>query len=98
MSPMNWLARVNLAIGAVFAVGAPRAARVCASIRRSHARTAAFAAVGRRMDGRSPCARTRPPKIVPLRRARMHSEFLPPSVPSYAATQNFPRLRENHPD
>lgn len=36
-------------------------------------------------------------EIVPLLNAHIQSEFLPQSVPFYAATQNFLRLREQHP-
>jgi len=95
---MNLLARVNLAVGAVFAVGAVTAALACASILRSHAREEAFAAAGLMMDGAIAVRAYTAAEIVPLLSAQMHSEFLPQSVPSYAATQNFLRLRENHPD
>ena len=37
-------------------------------------------------------------EIVPLLGEEMKSQFLPQSVPSYAATQNFLRLREHHPE
>ena len=36
-------------------------------------------------------------EIVPLLNAHIQSEFLPQSIPFYAATQNFLRLREQHP-
>lgn len=37
-------------------------------------------------------------EIRPLLAERLTKDFLPQSVPSYAATQNFQRLRESHPD
>ena len=37
-------------------------------------------------------------EIVPLLSAQMAKDFLPQSVPSYAATQNFLKLREHHPE
>jgi len=37
-------------------------------------------------------------EIVPLLHEGMKSEFLPQSVPSYATTQNFLKLREHHPE
>ena len=36
-------------------------------------------------------------EILPLLHAQMQSEFLPQSVPFYAATQNFLRLHQTHP-
>jgi protein-histidine pros-kinase len=36
-------------------------------------------------------------EILPLLEARLRTEFLPQSVPFYAATQNFLKLRELHP-
>jgi protein-histidine pros-kinase len=36
-------------------------------------------------------------EIVPLLNAQMATQFLPQSVPSYAATQNFLKLRDRHP-
>ncbi len=36
-------------------------------------------------------------EILPLLEARMKTEFLPQSVPFYAATQNFLKLREQRP-
>jgi HAMP domain-containing protein len=37
-------------------------------------------------------------EIVPLLNAHIQTEFLPQSIPFYAATQNFLRLREQHPE
>jgi HAMP domain-containing protein len=37
-------------------------------------------------------------EILPLLDSRMHNEFLPQGVPFYAATQNFLKLREQHPE
>jgi protein-histidine pros-kinase len=37
-------------------------------------------------------------EIVPLLNAQMAKDFLPQSVPSYAATQNFLKLRAHHPE
>ena len=94
---MNLLTRVNLAVGAVFAVGALTAAVISSSVVRAHARQEAFAAAGLMMDGALAVRAYTSAEIVPLLNAQMHSEFLPQSVPSYAATQNFLRLRESHP-
>ena len=96
--PMNLLARVNLAVGAVFAAGALTAALVASQVLRSHARQEAFAAAGLMMDGAIAVRAYTSAEIVPLLNAQMRSEFLPQSVPSYAATQNFLKLRDNHPD
>ncbi len=37
-------------------------------------------------------------EIRPLLTLQMKRDFLPQSVPSYAATQNFNSVRENHPE
>jgi HAMP domain-containing protein len=37
-------------------------------------------------------------EILPLLQERLKTEFLPQSVPFYAATQNFLKLRERHPE
>ena len=37
-------------------------------------------------------------EVVPLLSERMRTQFLPQSVPFYAATQNFLKLREQHPE
>ena len=94
---MNLLVRVNLAVSVVFALGALTTAAVCSSLLRANAKREAFSAAGLMMDGAIAMRTYTANEIVPLLNAQMNSDFLPQSVPSYAATQNFLRLRENHP-
>lgn len=95
---MNLLLRVNLAVGLVFALGALTAGLVCSSLLRENAKQQAFAAAGLMMDGAIAMRSYTADEIVPLLDAQMRSDFLPQSIPSYAATQNFLKLREHHPD
>jgi protein-histidine pros-kinase len=94
---MNLLLRVNLAAGLVFAVGALTAGTVCSSLLKGNAKREAFAAAGLMMDGAIAMRSYTADEIVPLLNSQLEHEFLPQSVPSYAATQNFLKLREGHP-
>jgi HAMP domain-containing protein len=95
---MNLLVRVNLALGAVFALGALGAGLVCAGLLRANAKHAAMAQAGLMMDGANAVRTYTSSEIVPLLGAQMRTEFLPQSVPSYAAMQNFLKLHDAHPD
>ncbi len=94
---MNLLIRVNLTLALVFAVGALAAGAISASLLRTNAKREATAAAGLMMDGALAVRSYTASEIVPLLNAQMNSQFLPQSVPFYAATQNFLKLREHHP-
>jgi len=94
---MNLLVRVNLAVTVVFAVGAVGAGAVCSKLLTDNAKREAFAAAGLMMDGAIAMRSYTAEEIVPLLGCQLQREFLPQSIPSYAATQNFLKVRENHP-
>jgi hypothetical protein len=88
--------RINLALGAVFIAATLIAGYACRTILEANARREGIRG-GRSDDGQ--CAghpRLQANEILPLLRERIQEEFPPQSVPSYAATQNFLRLRERH--
>ncbi len=94
---MNLLVRVNLALGIVFALGAVGAGVVCTGLLRANARAEALAQAGLMMEGANAVRTYTSDEIVPLLGAQLRNEFLPQSVPSYAAVQNFLKLHDAHP-
>jgi protein-histidine pros-kinase len=95
---MSLLTRINLALGAVFLVAALTAGYVCRSILEANAQREVFAEAGLMMDSAMAIRDYTANEILPLLGERMQSEFPPQSVPFYAATQNFLRLRARHPE
>jgi len=94
---MKLLVRVNLALGAVFALGALGAGWVCAGLLRADARTQALVQARLMMDGANAVRTYTASEIVPLLGPQMKETFLPQSVPSYAAVQNFLIVHDAHP-
>lgn len=95
---MSLLTRINLALGAVFLVAALTAGYVCRSILEANAQREVFAEAGLMMDSALAIRDYTANEILPLLNERIQSEFPPQSVPFYAATQNFLRLRARHPE
>jgi HAMP domain-containing protein len=95
---MSLLTRINLALGAVFLVAALTAGYVCRSILEANAQREVFAEAGLMMDSALAIRDYTANEIMPLLSERIQSEFPPQSVPFYAATQNFLRLRTRHPE
>jgi protein-histidine pros-kinase len=95
---MSLLIRINLALGAVFVLGALMAAYACRSILETNARREVFTEAGLMMDSALAIRAYTAKEILPLLDGRMADDFPPQSVPFYAATQNFLRLRERHPE
>src|ERR1700721_47843 len=93
---MSLLVRINLALGAVFIAAALIAGYACRSILEANAQREVFAAAGLMMDSALAIRAYTANEILPLLSARIQQEFPPQSVPFYAATQNFLRLRERH--
>ena len=94
---MNLLVRINLALGvtlgvATFAVGA-----ACWSMLQANAQREVLQEAGLMMDSALAIRSYTSGEILPLLGEQMRTEFLPQSVPSYAATQNFLKLRQQHP-
>src|SRR3984893_10183158 len=94
---MSLLIRINLALGAVFIVATLVAGYGCRTILETNARREVFVEAGLMMDSALAIRAYTANEILPLLRERIQEEFPPQSVPSYAATQNFLRLHERHP-
>jgi HAMP domain-containing protein len=95
---MSLLIRINLALGAVFIVGAVIAGYACRTILEANAQREVFADAGLMLDSALAIRAYTANEILPLLSERIQEEFPPQSVPFYAATQNFLRLRERHPE
>lgn len=95
---MSLLTRINIALAAVFVVAAIIVGYVCRDILETNARREVFAQAGLMMDSALGIRDYTANEIVPLLSERIQSEFPPQSIPFYAATQNFVRLRERHPE
>lgn len=95
---MSLLSRINIALAAVFVVAAIIAGYACRDILETNARREVFAQAGLMMDSALGIRDYTADEIVPLLSERIQSEFPPQSIPFYAATQNFVRLRERHPE
>lgn len=94
---MRLLLRINLILAAVFALAAVTLSVAGASLLRDNARREALREAGLMMDSAVASRDYTAGEIVPLLTTQMQSEFLPQSVPFYAATQNFLRLRAQRP-
>jgi HAMP domain-containing protein len=95
---MSLLFRINLALGAVFIAAAVIAGYACRNILEANAQREVFVEAGLMMDSALAIRAYTANEILPLLSERIQEEFPPQSVPSYAATQNFLRLRERHPE
>jgi HAMP domain-containing protein len=95
---MSLLIRINLAFGIVFLSAAVIAAFACRSILEANARREVFTEAGLMMDSALAIRDYTSNEILPLLSGAIQNDFPPQSVPFYAATQNFLRLRERHAD
>ena len=95
---MSLLFRINAALGGVFVLAALIAGYVCWAVLEENARREVLAEAGLMMDSAAAVRTYTANEILPLISARMKDEFPPQSVPSYAATQNFLKFHEHHPE
>lgn len=95
---MSLLLRVNLALIAVFALGALVAGLACRSILQANAEREILNEAGLMMDSALAARAYTANEVEPLLRAQMAQTFLPQSVPSYAATENFLRIHAARPE
>jgi len=94
---MSLMLRINLALGALFIVATSIAAYACWTILAQNAQHQVLSEAGLMMDSALAIREYTANEILPLLDERLKSEFPPQSVPFYAATQNFLRLRQGHP-
>jgi protein-histidine pros-kinase len=95
---LNLLVRINLALIVVFAIAALAAAWTSAALLQAHAKREALNVAGLMIDSALAMRAYTAEEIEPLLRQQMDKEFLPQSIPFYAATQNFLRLQQHHPE
>src|ERR1700722_11258678 len=93
---MSLLIRINLALAAIFVAAAVIVGYACPAILEANPPREVFAQAGLMMDSALAIRAYTANEILPLLSERIQSEFPPQSVPFYAATQNFLRLRERH--
>ena len=94
---MSLLIRINVALGVVFVAAAVIAGFTCRSILEANAQREVFSEAGLMMDSALAIRDYTANEILPLLGERIQQDFPPQSVPFYAATQNFLRLRAHHP-
>ncbi|MGB6306782.1 MAG: DUF3365 domain-containing protein [Steroidobacteraceae bacterium] len=95
---MSLLVRINLALGAVFIAAALTAGCACRGILEANAQREVFAEAGLMMDSALAIRDYTAKEILPLLGEQIQKDFPPQSVPFYAATQNFLKLRLRHPE
>ena len=95
---MNLLVRINLALIIVFVIAALTVAWTCSALLQGNAKREALSEAGLMIESALAMRAYTADEIEPLLRQQMGHEFLPQSVPFYAATQNFLKLRADHPE
>jgi HAMP domain-containing protein len=95
---MSLLIRINLVLAIVSVCAALLAGYVGWNILEANARREVLAEAGLMMESAVAMRAYTASEILPLLEPRMQDSFLPEGVPFYAATQNFLKLREHHPD
>jgi HAMP domain-containing protein len=95
---MSLLVRINLALLAVFLLAVSVAGYGCWAVLEANARRDVLMQAGLMMDSAGAIREYTANEILPLLEQRMHESFLPQSIPFYAATQNFLKLRQRHPE
>ncbi len=95
---MSLLVRINLALGVVFVCAGLIAGYSCWSILEDNARREVLSDAGLMMDSALAMRAYTANEILPLLEPQIREKFPPQSVPFYAATQSFLKLRERHPE
>jgi len=95
---MRLTTKFNLVLFTVFSIGLAIAGYVSYSVLQKHAREEVLHHAGMMMEAAMAIRGYTVKEIRPLLTLQMKREFLPQSVPSYAATQNFQSVREMYPE
>jgi len=95
---MRLTTKFNLVLFAVFSLGLMIAGYISYSVLHKHAREEVLNHAGMMMEAAMAIRGYTVKEIRPLLTLQMKREFLPQSVPSYAATQNFNSVRETYPE
>ena len=94
---MKLLVRLNLALGTALAIAGVVLGYACWGMLQTNAKSQVTREAALMMDSALATRTYTSIEILPLLAERMKTEFLPQTVPFYAATQNFLKLREQHP-
>ena len=95
---MKITTKFNLVLISVFSIGLVIVAAVSYDVLQKNAREEVITHAGMMMEAALAIRGYTVKEVRPLLADKMQEEFLPQSVPSYAATQNFNSLRENNPE
>lgn len=95
---MRLTTKFNLVLFAVFSLGLAIAGYISYTVLHKHAREEVLTHAGMMMEAALAIRGYTVREIRPLLTLQMKRDFLPQSVPSYAATQNFNTVRESYPE
>lgn len=95
---MSLLLRVNMALIVVFALGAALTGLACRALLARNAEHEMRSVAELMMDSALAARDYTAHQIEPLLHTQMQSEFLPQSVPAYAATEHFLHLQASRPE
>jgi HAMP domain-containing protein len=95
---MNLMVRINLVLALAFVLAALAVGWACSAMLQENAKQETLREAGLMMDSALSMRAYTSTEIVPLLNTQLQKEFLPQSVPSYAATQSFLHLHEKHPE
>lgn len=95
---MSFITKINLAMLMVFAIGLSIAGYIAYALLQENAKREVVEQASLMMDGALAVRNYTIKEIKPLLIDQQERVFLPQTVPSYAATQNFNQLRKNQPE
>jgi protein-histidine pros-kinase len=95
---MNLLARINLALGSALIVAGLGLGYAGSRLLQANARVQLLREASLMMDSAASVRAYTSEEIDPLLNEAMKTSFLPQSIPFYAATQNFLKLHQQHPE
>ena len=95
---MNLLVRINLALIVVFAIGATVTGIACRTVLQANAEREIRNEAGLMIDSALAARDYTEAQISPLLATQMQTQFLPQSIPFYAATEQFLRVHADRPD
>ena len=95
---MNLLVRINVALIVVFVIAALAVGLTSSALLQANAKRQALGVAGLMIDSALAVRAYTAEEVEPLLRKQMDKEFLPQTIPFYAATQNFLKVQQNHPE
>ena len=95
---MKLLLKINLALALIFALGLGFTYKFAAVVLQDNAKHEVITHARLMMEAAMNARNYTTKEIKPLLAEMLTTQFLPQSVPSYAATQSFLNLRDNYPD